>query len=75
MALKHAQETNQLRTHSILLLTVFFMKIFLNHGMLMINERRTIFGEDLQSYSKASRTSRFLSKLKCSHNSPFNLFS
>jgi len=53
----------------------FFMKRFKTNNMLIVNECRELFGVDLPSCSIASRTSRFLSKLKSWNNFLLNVFS
>ena len=53
----------------------FLMDPFKTNNILIVNEGRELFGVDLPSYSIASRTSRFLSKIKYSNNILLNLFS
>ena len=53
----------------------FFMKLFRTNNILIVKECRELFGNDLPSFSIASRTSRFLSKIEYSNNLLFNLFS
>jgi hypothetical protein len=53
----------------------FLMKLFKTNNILIVNECRERFGVVLPSLSIATRTSRFLSKIKYSNNILLNLFS
>jgi hypothetical protein len=53
----------------------FLMKLFRTSNLHVINDCREMFGVILPSILIASRTTRFLSKLKCLNNSVMNIFS
>ena len=52
----------------------FLMKLFKTNNILIVNECRDQFGIDFPSFSINARTSRFMSKIKCSDNILLNIF-